>query len=165
MLSASEVRVFPMRISIETLIEAPGKTLPFAFSVDAAALGLDKEDLQFDDQLQVRLEAVYRDGKIDVTGSLRMKVAFLCSRCLKSFSCPIVADFEDEIPVDHTTDVDLTELARELFFTALPLKPLCDEDCKGLCHSCGGDLNKKQCGCPNDEIDHRLSVLKKLLDE
>ena len=43
-------------------------------------------------------------------------------------------------------------------------KHLCSEDCKGLCPTCGKDLNEGPCGC-GKEVDPRLAVLAKLLDK
>jgi uncharacterized protein len=46
----------------------------------------------------------------------------------------------------NTTDVDLTEVLRDLIMLALPGKHLCREDCRGLCPVCGADLNVQDCG-------------------
>ncbi len=48
------------------------------------------------------------------------------------------------------------------FVLALPAKPLCDPDCKGLCPKCGVNLNEEQCSCQDDEGDPRLAVLRQL---
>jgi len=45
-----------------------------------------------------------------------------------------------------------------------PLKKLCKEDCKGLCQTCGGDLNMQACSCselPTDPRWQKLAALKK----
>jgi uncharacterized protein len=47
---------------------------------------------------------------------------------------------------------------------SLPIKRLCDEQCKGLCQVCGADLNEGECGCVVEEIDPRLATLRDLLD-
>jgi len=51
---------------------------------------------------------------------------------------------------------------REQFYLALPMKPLCREDCKGLCPRCGEDLNVKGCGCVIETADPRWEALKTL---
>lgn len=56
--------------------------------------------------------------------------------------------------------LDLMELAAEQVELLLPVKPLCREDCKGLCPHCGADLNLGACGCP-PQVDERW---RKLLD-
>lgn len=58
--------------------------------------------------------------------------------------------------------LDLAGLAWQQFVLALPVKPLCREDCKGLCAACGADLNQGGCACDNDEPDPRMAALRNL---
>src|SRR4029450_9453000 len=109
-----------------------------------------------------------------------------CSRCVEPIDVPVDAAFdlrylplsenagEGELEVgedDLTTAfhreglVDLIELMREQFVLALPMKPLCEEACKGLCPECGTNLNKTQCDCAPKWEDPRLAPLKSLLSK
>ena len=54
---------------------------------------------------------------------------------------------------------------REQLYLALPMKPLCREDCRGLCAECGANLNLTTCGCARRWEDPRLAGLRALLDE
>jgi uncharacterized protein len=54
---------------------------------------------------------------------------------------------------------------REQMYLALPMKPLCRDDCRGLCPTCGANLNLAACGCKNEWEDPRLAVLRKLKTE
>jgi uncharacterized protein len=71
-----------------------------------------------------------------------------------------------EDPGSFTLDehhiLDLTEAIRQYIITAMPMKPLCKEDCAGLCATCGKDLNKVKCSCTQEEIDPRWAELLKL---
>jgi uncharacterized protein len=154
-----------MRILLESLRNAPGQTFTYTLRPDTESLGLAEEGTAFCGPLEARLEAVYQDGKFQVKGSLRANVVLDCSRCLKSFTFSLEGEYEDEWPADNNTELDADELLREMYYTGLPLKPLCDEACLGLCTVCGENRNEKQCGCHVDEVDHRLSILKKLLQE
>jgi uncharacterized protein len=58
--------------------------------------------------------------------------------------------------------IDLAHLVREQLYLALPMKPLHREDCKGLCPSCGANLNETTCGCQIGWEDPRLAPLKAL---
>ena len=98
-------------------------------------------------------------------GTLQTKVALSCSRCVENFTFPLEGHLDEELPVDDQSELDVTELIRELFIISLPLKPLCHEACKGLCPTCGKNRNEKECACSEDEIDLRLADLKKLLEE
>ncbi|MEW5848692.1 MAG: DUF177 domain-containing protein [Myxococcota bacterium] len=57
--------------------------------------------------------------------------------------------------------VDVAAILREHTLLELPMTPLCREDCKGLCQSCGADLNAGPCACPPSGGDPRLAVLAK----
>ena len=119
-----------------------------------------------------------------VTGRVAARLEVLCSRCLEPFEVPVDADFElryvpqtentgdgeREIGEDDLTTayyregmLDLVELMREQFVLALPMKPLCRDDCRGLCPECGTNLNKGQCDCTPRWEDPRLAALKSLL--
>jgi len=58
--------------------------------------------------------------------------------------------------------IDLTPAMREQILLSIPPSPLCSEDCKGLCPSCGKDLNEGACGCDRTVVDPRWQALKGL---
>lgn len=72
---------------------------------------------------------------------------------------------EDPFYIDESHLVDLGEALREYALLELPMQPLCKPDCKGLCPTCGADLNAGDCGCTTEEEDDRFAVLKNLLKE
>jgi uncharacterized protein len=59
--------------------------------------------------------------------------------------------------------LDLAPLLREQAWVAIPMKPLCRADCKGLCPQCGATLNLESCTCEAEKVDPRLAFLKDLL--
>ena len=61
-------------------------------------------------------------------------------------------------------ELDLDEVLSTCFILDMETKFLCKEDCKGLCPSCGKNLNLGPCGC-RKEIDPRFAVLEQLLDK
>jgi uncharacterized protein len=62
-------------------------------------------------------------------------------------------------------EIDLGQLMREQFYLSVPMKPLCQDDCRGLCPVCGTNLNRGTCECKRDWADPRLAVLKNLKHE
>ena len=131
-------------------------------------LGLDI----FKDKTQFRLA-----GRIQTTLELP------CSRCLEPFTLPVDASFdlryhphtantgegEREIEEDDLTtafyendEIDLGQLMREQFYLALPMKPLCRDDCAGLCPHCGTNRNTGTCSCATGFEDPRLAPLRGL---
>jgi uncharacterized protein len=61
--------------------------------------------------------------------------------------------------IDEHHILDLTEGIRQYALMAIPMKPLCNKDCAGLCQKCGQNLNQGKCNCPAEEIDPRWSKL------
>ena len=59
----------------------------------------------------------------------------------------------------HDESIDLGEVVREQLYLALPMKPLCAEDCKGLCPVCGANRNRETCACQNEWVDPRMAAL------
>lgn len=93
------------------------------------------------------LHASLVEKKLIVRGEASMVVTCNCDRCL--VETEVLVDTEDIcIVVENTPDiVDLTKDIREDILLAFPQLFLCKSDCKGLCFSCGQDLNKDQCHC------------------
>ena len=119
-----------------------------------------------------------------VTGRVKARLEVACSRCLEPFEVSVDAEFdlryvpqventgeaeqeigEDDLATAYYREgmLDLIELMREQFVLALPMKPLCSDDCQGLCPECGTNLNRGQCGCAPRWEDPRLAALKSLL--
>jgi uncharacterized protein len=74
------------------------------------------------------------------------------------------ADNPDVFPLDPRADeIDLRPAVREQWLLAVPGFVLCNEDCKGLCPTCGIDLNAGECGCPaRVSADSRWDALRAL---
>lgn len=91
-----------------------------------------------------------------------------CRRCLKPARGDLRVDVQElfephpregeSYRLGHDT-VDLEPLAREALTLDLPLAPLCREDCRGLCPTCGADLNLGDCDCPPAQADSRWAAL------
>ena|SRR2546429_6687652 len=109
-----------------------------------------------------------------------------CSRCLEPFTSLVDGKFdlryqphahavgsghdaerqieEDDLSTAFYDDneIDLGELMQEQFYLSLPMKPLCREECRGLCPICGTNLNRGTCDCKREWKDPRLAVLRTL---
>ena len=82
----------------------------------------------------------------------------------KSLAPSIEGEESDSILLTPDMKLDLDELVYSEIIVSLPMKHLCNEDCKGICPKCGKNLNEGKCGCPEKEIDPRLSALADLLN-
>jgi uncharacterized protein len=118
-----------------------------------------------------------------VRGHLAGYLDLACSRCLESFTYPAAADFDlllapkpgaaaapDEelssadLDLDYYTGevVDLESLLKEQIILLIPVKPLCDETCKGLCPVCGANIKRETCHCRPQAVNSPFADLAKL---
>ena len=141
---------------------------------------------------EVRVEHVHLSGELRkeengfaFAGDIATRASLPCSRCLEPCGLPLDLHFdliyttepepadrgEARVDEDRITQVrfdgariDLDALLAEQIYLALPLKPLCREDCRGLCPHCGANRNLTTCGCSDErQVDPRLAPLKKLI--
>ena len=107
-------------------------------------------------------------AEFSVWGTARL----ICARCLTEWEGPVSADAEhsfaivpdeDEYPVVEG-HIDLIGPAQDELALALPAAPACREDCKGLCPTCGNDLNEEPCDGHQDESGSPFAALKDLFD-
>jgi len=130
------------------------------------------------------LSAVWEYDHVRVTGKVTTAAKLTCSRCLAEYDLPVDSEFtifyteasrdgiddeevelsdEDLISVSYQGDeIDVDFEIAEQVMMELPFKPLCDEDCKGLCTECGADLNLGDCGCDRSSVNLKMSALKNL---
>ena len=119
------------------------------------------------------LELVRTERGIFVCGELQAKLQLVCSRCLVSFEKPVLLKIEEEylsraeeraFAIDEHGEIELSEAVRQYMLLASPMKPLCREDCAGLCPVCGHNLNQGTCECPPGHIDPRFEPLACLMN-
>jgi len=125
---------------------------------------LENPDIRFQHEVAYKFHAQIQHNALLVTGKLTTPATLVCGRCLQEFELPLrVAQFVFHLELTGEDFVDLTANIREDIILALPQRALCDEACKGLCLTCGVDLNKRQCKCPAHRGDlhwHALDNLK-----
>ena len=68
-------------------------------------------------------------------------------------------ELSDNFYIDQTHILDMSEAIRQYFGLSMPFKPVCREDCKGLCLTCGADLNEVDCSCDKVIRDPRWGAL------
>jgi uncharacterized protein len=120
------------------------------------------------------------DGGIEVAAEVDAPWVGECRRCLKPLTgelhsqvrelyrprTPSEATDEDEETYPLAGDqLDLRPLVRDALLLELPLAPLCRPDCRGLCSTCGADLNVGDCPCPKPQTDPRWAALDALRDQ
>lgn len=163
-----------MRIDVTGLRREVGRSKSFSFT---GSIGGDQEPPA---SAEVDVTMTNAGPALVAQFSVSATVAQECARCLEMVSIPVdvqftreyrertvQSDMEDEEAditwyQDNTIDVD--DDVYEQVVLALPMKPVCAVDCRGLCPVCGQNLNAADCGCDRQRIDPRLESLRGLLD-
>ena len=141
---------------------------------------------RFKAPVQVTLFIAPVAGMFRVEGKLRTTAGLSCSRCLVDFESALASHFHvtytRELPDGEAAageerelraeemglasfdgeEIDFRDMLQEQIILAIPMQPICRDDCQGLCPHCGTDLNRGHCDCRQENVDPRLAVLKNL---
>jgi uncharacterized protein len=171
----------PFVIDTRTLGRRPGSMRKDSYTVPAPAdLGVEMVGVPegADIELDIRLEAVM-EGVL-VSGTARSPLSGECARCLDPLTSSIEVDFQELYVYSDTRSgesaeederrlegdlIDLEPVIRDAMVLALPLSPLCRDDCPGLCPECGVRLADAEPDHHHDAVDPRWAALQGMLDE
>ena len=162
----------PFRFNVGFIIhEEVGYNHDFPFEFDEIAL----------DDLELRnFSGVANVGKtpqgLILQAEFSAETSLECVRCLTKFEHQLDWSFtelyafdkrseiETELLLPEDAHLDLAELIRDYALLEIPISPIHDENCKGLCPECGQNLNVKDCGHRPPEPDSPFAKLKDLLE-
>ena len=164
----------PLRLNVGFIIrESVGynRVFPFDFLRVHLEPDLDLEQLKGGAEISRTPQGLLVQVKLSVV------MATECVRCLAPVQITLSTQITELYALSqrHVTEsglilpedghIDLGPIAREFIILEIPINPLCKVDCKGLCLTCGENLNEKDCGHRDPNIDPRFSVLKNLLTD
>ena len=139
------------------------------------SLELKFHDLEFVDReieiekpIQLDLEIFNTSDSFVVEGKLKAELILRCSRCLEKYSSQIELDISEDVlkkEMEDEEELYLNDIVVDNIILFLPMKPLCSEDCEGICPQCGQNLNEGDCDCEVEKIDPRLAKLKDIYKE
>jgi uncharacterized protein len=174
-----------MIIRVDDIAESP-KEVRFSEKIDELNEIYTKgqfRDFQFPALLDVDLTCYRAGGDLFFRGLFYGSFEGLCSRCVRRYPFTLNKDFEfvlspdpmhsdrkmselsrDELGLSYYSgeEINLTPLIREQVLLALPTRPLCEENCRGLCGSCGANLNFEACTCSTTSDDPRMAIFRTL---
>lgn len=174
----------PVKIRIED-ITADVREITFSEPPNGVNLLLEQgpvRDYVVEGPIAVQL-SYYRAGMdLFFRGELEASVRATCARCAEEFRSESARPFrfvlapraaggqeentlrtEDlEFSLYDGEEIELSPLISEQVLLALPTRPLCSEDCRGLCSMCGANLNDRGCGCHFEARDPRFEILRSL---
>jgi len=167
--------------------EIPDEGLHLEWKEEPASLSsyletLSQIDFDFKSSLDSEASIAKAGKTILIKGRVKTVLQLRCVRCLKEFSYPLSSSFDlTLLPLKETSlleeaelsdddmesnffeggEIHLSEIACEQIFLEIPLQPLCQEDCRGLCPVCGKDLNLSICDCRKEAFESGFSALRK----
>lgn len=133
----------------------------------------------------IEVDLVYHRSGRDIFFNGRFRGRFIgcCGRCLENYSFTLDRDFafvltpepaksergaeelhgaELGLSYYSSDEIDLAPLIAEQVMLALPTRPLCAEDCRGLCIACGANFNRETCDCSTETGDPRMAIFRTL---
>ena len=126
------------------------------FDYEASDSMITLPNAKFDGPVSITGTLTLGGNEVTVEGEIGYTVAGQCSRCLDSVIFHNVVGF-DEVFSESKEDedaykfakglVDLTEMVNDKILTSMPYTIYCKDDCKGLCPTCGANLNHTDCNC------------------
>ncbi len=170
-----------MIISLEKLIKREVNILDLNFSQKIDSINCWGKKIKIISPIQVEGQICATKEGMYLECEVQFSILDQCSRCLKEIEVNMNYPIKGFLVVDENhileeedsfvyngDELDFKEIIENTFILNAPQKVLCDEDCKGLCSSCGVNLNEGECKCHeiiNGEefIDPRFAKLKNLL--
>jgi uncharacterized protein len=174
-----------MKIPVDDITQSP-KEIRFSESIETLnELYADSKvrEYRFPPSLDVDLSCYRAGQELFFHGRFRGTLQATCSRCLQNFSFELDKQFDsvlspapanpargaeelnrDDLGLSYYSaeEIDLAPLITEQVILALPTRPLCAEDCRGLCGGCGANLNVEACVCSSSAGDPRMAIFRTL---
>ncbi|MBN4076436.1 DUF177 domain-containing protein [Gemmatimonas aurantiaca] len=157
------------------------ETFPAELSLTARPEELDFElaEVRLAEGVGIDMSIQQTDTEYFVNGECSATVEMDCARCLEvaqielhgELSLVVIRptagdtsafgkDGDEAIRLDVDEVLNLDDYIRQALFTEVPLKPLCREDCRGLCSVCGANKNEGSCDCEAESRDSRWDALR-----
>lgn len=115
--------------------------------ISPADLDIDVGIMHFPSDILVRAEAWKGEDGLSVAVHVEAEREFACSSCLEEFNNLFEKDFSLHYDIKGLDSVEINSDVRDEIIIEHPIRILCRKDCKGLCPSCGANLNEGACDC------------------
>ncbi len=147
----------------------------YEFEGEVAEIGLTEP---YTGRYDTNVELSKFQDQIILNSGTDIKAKMVCDRCCEEYEQVVKSEYKmvyllrgveeenesvDIVYLDADADkINIEDDVRDYALLAIPMKKLCNEDCKGLCYRCGNNMNVSVCECNQNEIDDRWKPLTKL---
>lgn len=162
-----------MKINVSDIIEEPGTSVSFSETGIVEPFGNNAEDIALRTPFRVEGVATSTGEGVYVQANVKGSVGLICSRCLAGFDMELQFDCEgrfvenpEDILPNNEDDIEafalngefcvLDEMIQHELLLNIPMKPLCNSKCQGLCEVCGANLNEAPCECLKHDSETTL---------
>jgi len=171
-----------MLINLTELFTREGKSKDYTPEIECRQFQIPDGACELVDAKPVNLHIEnVGDKTLLLSGEAEFSLIIPCSRCLEPVKYPFHLTLERELDMNLTEEerlanldeqpylqgynLDVDQLVRDELLLNLPMKVLCDEDCKGICNRCGANLNYETCDCDRSSLDPRMSVIQDIFKQ
>ncbi|MCK8823957.1 YceD family protein [Fuchsiella alkaliacetigena] len=158
-----------MKIIIDNIIEDVGAYKELEAEINPLDIKIIDREIEITKPINLKLHVINAEDEFLISGDISLEFNVACSRCLKRFDLPLVIEINEEVSKDRVeaarnSIIDISKEVRDNIMVAIPMNPVCDQNCAGLCPGCGLNLNEDDCDCFMHTVDPRLAKLEELLD-
>lgn len=175
-------------IDFKTIDEQGPQTYAATYEVAASELDRDEFASAGSASIKASVKRGDLDGEYIADGAVDFTADLSCSRCAEPYPIansssfhvrfrprPEASEENEEVEITDEEELDvefysaravpLRDFALEQIQLSIPMKPLCDESCLGLCPVCGVNRSRERCSCQTSIVDDRWGALKDFRDE
>lgn len=130
------------------------------------------EGIEFPAPARVHIELRHVDRLLHIVGEIDATARGRCDSCLEDVERPVHVDIDERLDPNADRDedpfgegnvlvgdrLDVADLAQQLVLSEFPMGYRCSDDCKGLCGTCGENLNAGECACINGDTSGEPQV-------
>ena len=164
-----------MQLDVSQILRNQGEILNFDHEIVLENKEFKSQRIEFKEPVKAKGTVKNVGGVLVLEMEVSGNFSSVCDRCLKEITGKIEFSEEQSFVKSESEEkgedalvitdkkIDLYDLTVKGVFANLPSKNLCSEDCKGICHKCGADLNLEECKCKEeDDWNPQFEILKGL---
>ena len=171
-----------MQINLSELFSSDGKEKTYTQDIEMKEFHAPDGVYEIAEKEPVRLKIRHLGNrKLEMEGTINLSLLIPCSRCLTPVKTDFSLDVQTSMDLNQTEEeraqeldeqpyisgnyLDVDQLVQNELLLNLPMKVLCNGDCKGICNRCGANLNFENCGCDRSTPDPRMSVIQDIFKQ
>lgn len=151
-----------MKLNITDIINVQGAIKQVSMTKETFDMPESFSSMELQGPIRLEGELESDRGNLYLSGILTTEIKVACDRCMGELIYHIESEVTESFGSIVQSTIDLHPTIVETLLVSLPMKVLCNEECKGMCTVCGQNLNEQSCDCDLGYTDPRLEKLELL---